>query len=484
MNPSVKKNYIYHLLFEILKIALPFITAPYVSRVLGADGLGIYSFTNSSMTYFILLAALGTSSYATREIARHRDNRAEYSKLFWEIELLSVGTSAFSLLLWLGFIALSDNYRIYYLCFTPLLVSNMFDISWFFTGQEQVKYVVLRNLVCKIIGVVCLFVFIKEKSDLPLYILINTLITLLGSISMWSYLPKMLDKVDFKTLSIKRHFRETLVYFVPSIATSIYTVLDKTLIGLITSDNYQSGYYEQATNITNMIKPLVFTSVNSVMGARTSYLYAENHVKEIKQRLHVSLDFILFLAYGCTFGLIGVSHSFVLRFLGEEFMPVATMLSMMAPLIFIIGISNCIGSIYYTPSGNRALSSRFLIVGSVFNLVFNVLLIPRYGAYGAIISSTIAEGVITLLYVHFDDGMMTWSQIAKISVKKVIAAAVMLGVIMALEKVLPFTGYLKVFSEVILGGSVYLLGLFILRDELFMLLLKMAGDFLRKIFKK
>lgn len=390
MTPSVKKNYIYHLMFEILKIILPIITAPYISRVLEPDGTGIYGYTTANLTYFLLIAALGTASYGTREIAQHRNNKEEYSKLFWEIELLSVCTSLFALVLWGCFILLTNQYKLYYLVLTPALLSNIFDISWFFTGQEQVKYIVIRNIVFKLIGVFCLFTFIKQKDDLLLYALINSVITLLGSMSMWTYLPKMLAKVDFKTLSIKRHFKQTLVYFVPSIATSIYTVLDRTLIGLITGNPFQNGYYEYATQIMNMVKTVVFVSVNAVLGARISFLYSENKTDEIKERIHKSMDYVMLLAVGCTFGLIGVSNTFVPAFFGDKYLPVITMLNLMSPLVIIIGISNCIGSQYYTPSGNRAQSSRYLIYGSIINLIMNLILIPRYEAQGAIIASVVA----------------------------------------------------------------------------------------------
>ena len=98
--PSVRKNYIYRLSYEILILITPFITTPYISRVLGADGIGIYSYTSSIMTYFTLLAALGTASYGAREIAQHRDDKRQTSKLFWEIELLTVGTTLFCLMIW------------------------------------------------------------------------------------------------------------------------------------------------------------------------------------------------------------------------------------------------------------------------------------------------------------------------------------------------------------------------------------------------
>jgi len=292
--PSVRKNYIYRLFYELLILITSLITAPYVSRVLGADGVGVYSYTSSIMSYFTLFAALGTVSYGAREIAQHRDDQQASSKLFWEIELMTVFTSSVCIVAWIVVILVSTNYRPYFLALLPLLFGTMLDISWYFTGYENVKNIVIRNSLCKIAGIVALFLFVREKSDLTLYILLNSLITLIGNLSMWTYLPRMLTKVDFHTLRFKCHLKETMVYFVPTIATSIYTVLDKTLIGVITQDEYQNGYYEQANKIINLVKSLVFTAVNSVVGARMSYLFSKDMQDEIHRRITRSMDFIFF----------------------------------------------------------------------------------------------------------------------------------------------------------------------------------------------
>ena len=105
-------------------------------------------------------------------------------------------------------------------------------------------------------GVILLFIFIKSPKDLSLYILIMSLTTLLGTMTMWLYLPKFIEKVNIKELKILPHFKQTLIYFVPTIATSIYTVLDKSLIGVITNNASENGYYEQATKIINITKAL------------------------------------------------------------------------------------------------------------------------------------------------------------------------------------------------------------------------------------
>ena len=338
--PNLKLNYVYRLFYDLLTIIVPFVTTPYVARVLGTGNMGIYSFTNSIITYFTLFAALGTASYGAREIAQHRDDKKASSKLFWEIELMTVFTSGLCLLIWVFVILFSHENKYYFLAHTPLLIATLLDISWYFTGYEKISYIVLRNSFCKLISLVLLFKLVKDENDLIVYILINSVVMAVGNLSMWTYLPKMLEKVNFKELSFKRHFKETLVYFIPTIATSIYTILDKTLIGAITHDNYANGYYEYATKILHILKNLVFTSVNAIMGARIAYLYAQERFDEIKQRIEKSMSFIFLMGFGASAGVIGIAKNFVPLFFGEGNEPVIFLLYLMAPLVLIIGISN------------------------------------------------------------------------------------------------------------------------------------------------
>lgn len=478
--PSVKRNYIYRLVYEVLAVITPFVTSPYVSRVLGADGIGIYSYTSSLMTYFTLFAALGTATYGAREIAQHRDNRAETSKLFWEIELMTVGTSLVCIVGWCIVIAVSENYRWYYVALLPTLLGTMFDISWFFTGLEQIKYIVMRNIVCKILGVLLLFVLVHQKSDLIIYVIINSMISLLGSLSVWTYIPRMIQKVDMSSLQFKRHFKETLVYFVPTIATSIYTVLDKTLIGVITNSTYENGYYEQTTKIINILKSVVFSAVNAVMGARISYLFSKNQIDEIQNRIKKSLNFIYFLAFGCVFGLIAIADNFVPWFFGDGYEPVILLLRIMAPIILIIGTSNCLGSQYYNPSGQRAKSAKFIILGSCVNLVLNLMLIPHYGAAGATIASVIAELSITFFYVKMSDGFINMDIIWKCSYKRIVAGIVMLVVVMQFKNVIALSLFGIVFLQVLVGVVVYLGLLWIMKDDMLFELIDISRTLIKK----
>ena len=460
---SIKKNFVYSTFYQILVLILPLITAPYVSRVLGADGIGTYSYTSSIQAYFSMFAALGVLSYGQREISRNRDDEGMRSCLFWEIELMVAVTTSVTFVLWLVLAFCYVRYRIYFLVLTVNLVAVVFDISWFFSGLEEFKYIVIKNAAVKLVTVALLFAMVNEKTDLVLYIFLMAGGTLAGNISMWMKLPQFVKRVPFRTLKIKRHIRESLIYFVPTIATSIYTIMDKTLIGFITNDVYENGYYEQATKIINMAKAVAFTSLNSVMGARTAYLFAKGRTEEVYKRIEDSLNYILLMSFGICFGIIGVADGLVPWFFGDGYGPVVGLLKMLSPIIVIIGISNCLGSLYYNPVGKRATSAKFIICGSVSNLIFNLIFIPKFGATGAVLGSLFAEAIITFLYVFFSDGYASVGMLARLSGRKAAAASVMFLAIVQFYKIIQ-PSVLLTAVQVIIGVVVYGCALLVLRD--------------------
>lgn len=462
--PSIKKNFILSTAYQILLMITPFITAPYISRVLGPDGVGIYSYTFSIQTYFALFAALGVESYGAREIARNRDDEETRSRLFWEIELLVIFTSLICIAAWGIFVAFSGTYHIYYLILSLNIIAVPFNIVWFYTGIEQFKHIVTQNSIFKILGIAALFIFVKDSGDVAVYTLIMSLTVLLGNMSMWVYLPKYVKKVPFKSLKIKKHFKETIVYFIPTIATSIYTVLDKTLLGLIVKSDEENGYYEQATKIINMMKAVTFTALNNVLGSRISYLFAEKKYDEIKDRIKFSMDYIFFMGVGICFGLTGVASRFVPLFFGPGYEKVVPLIQIFSPIILIVGVSNCLGTQYYTPAGLRKLSARFIVIGSAVNLILNLVLIPNFASFGAVVASLIAEFVILVLYMKFCNGYMTVGICLRQIWKKLIAGAMMLGLVMLLGNTIK-NDFAAVVCQVLYGGALYVLLLILMRDS-------------------
>ena len=441
--PSIRKNYTYNLIYQIMTLLTPFITTPYLSRVLGPDGTGIQSYTNSVVQYFAIAAALGTASYGQREIARSRDDKEALGRLFWEIELLCAGTTSMT------------------------LIAVAFDISWFFGGLEQYGLIVVRNMAVKCVGIAMLFLFIRTKNDLLLYVSLTAATGLLGNISMWGYLRQFVGKPDISQLRPFRHLKETFVYFIPTIATSVYTILDKTMLGWFTGqDKSQNGYYEYATGFVNMSKILIM-SFNAVMSARMSYLFGAGRIAEIQERIQGSMDFVLFLAVPITLGLAGIAGDFVPWFLGAEYRPVISLMYVCAPLVFVVGLSDCVGSQILTPGGMRAQSSRVIVAGAGVNFLLNLVLIPRFLASGAAAASVIAECFITIFYLWLGRGFVKPSMIWKYGWRRLLAGLAMLGAVLGLGNALETaagTGPAVTFAQIIGGAVVYGLSLLLLKD--------------------
>lgn len=480
----LRKNVILNTIFRILMIAAPFVTAPYVSRVLLSDGVGVYSYTQSLVSYFTMFAALGTVSYGTREIARRRDKKSDYSKSFWEIELISVICSCVALAAWLALSFAYTEYKTYLLILSFAILATCMDISWLYAGLEKYKYTISINLLAKITSVVLIFVFVRTPNDVWIYVLIYSLSLLVGNASMWLFLPKVLSKTKIDKHSLKTHFKETLIYFIPAVAVSLYTVLDKTLIGALIqgtttvtvdgeevvkkTSEIESGYYEQATKIIDIVKAVAFVSINTVMCSRASYLYKINDEKEIKKLTLNAFEITLFLSLGAAFGLVGIAQNFVPIFFGEGYEPTVLLLQIMSILIPAMCISGTLGSLYYTPTGRRKISALFLIIGAGVNLLLSWLLIIYFKSLGATIASVIAEVIISVLYFCFCKGSITIKELLKLSWKKITAGLVMLGVMTIFNLFvhsLIDNAYLFLVVEFFAGLVTYLFVLLLLKDK-------------------
>lgn len=390
---SIKRNYILSLTYEIFSLLTPLITAPYISRVLGAEGVGVYSYTESIVHYFILFGNLGISAYGQMVIAGVRDNRKQLSKSFIELFLLRVNTMLVSLMVYLIFCLHMDEYRIALFILGFSIIAASFDLSWFYRGIENFTHVVMRNFIIKILTIIMVFILVKEKEDVYLYILLTVLSTFIGNLSFLVPIRKYIEKVPIKELDIFQHVKPTLVFFVPAIATSVYKLLDKTMLGAMTEGNSQNGYYEQAHKIEQLLL-ISITSLNMIMRSRMTYLYKNKKIAEMKMRIKKSLSYILMISLPMMFGLVAVSAEFIPVFLGDGFEESIYLLQIFAFLLPVIGISNCLSTHYLSPSGQQAKSNYILLMGAIINFICNLILIPRYGAIGAALASVLAESII------------------------------------------------------------------------------------------
>ena len=406
MKNSLVKNYVYNTLYQILVIFLPIITTPYVSRVLGANNIGIYSYTLSITTYFILFGSLGISLYGQREIAYLQGNPEKYSKVFWEIIFLRIITMSVSLLtFYFSFILNSNEYSFYYTILIFEIIASIFDISWFFQGLEEFKKTIVRNIFVKFLSVIFIFLFVKQPEHLIYYFVIYVLSNLFGNLSLWLYLPKYLKKINIKKINIFRHLKPIILLFIPQIAIQIYTVLDKVMIGSIILDKTEVGFYEQSQKVIKILLSIV-SSLGTVMLPRIANSFAKNDDERINNYMYKSLNATLIISIPMIFGIFAVADNFVPLFFGEGYNNVIILMQVIAPIILMIGLSGNIGSQYLLTTKQQGKFTLSVIIGAIVNFIINILLIPKYGALGASIGTVIAESIVTISQI-----IMTYNQI-------------------------------------------------------------------------
>ena len=204
------------------------------------------------------------------------------------------------------------------------------------------------------------------------------------------------------------------------------------------------------------------------MGSRISYLYAKNQIDEIKDKINKSIDFVMFIGIGCCFGLIGVAKHFVPFFYGSGYDEVIPLLYILSPIVLIISISNCLGSLYYTPVGKRMQSAIYLIIGAVLNLIANIILIPNLKSRGAAIGSIIAELIISILYFSNCKGFYTVKLLFLSIYKKLIAGLIMYFYLFLINKYVLLSNPIVLIIQVSGGIIIYSLLLLLLHDSTFL----------------
>ena len=205
----------------------------------------------------------------------------------------------------------------------------MLDLTWYFQGIEEFKKIAIRNIVIKLISVAMIFLLVKDKNDLIMYAVILTGSNLLCNLCFYPVIGKYICKVDLKKLSLGRHVRGSLVFFLPTIASVIISSLDKTMIGIITGSESENGYYAQAYKIENLCFA-VFSSLNVVMRSRMTFLFHNFKQSEMSRLLGKSLQFVGLLAFPISLGTIAITDNFVPWFFGSGYDKVKLLLPIFA----------------------------------------------------------------------------------------------------------------------------------------------------------
>lgn len=391
------RNYLYNAAYQILLMILPLVTSPYIARVLGAENIGIYSYTYSVVFYFSLFANLGISFYGNRMIAKCRDNKEELNKCFSSVLYLHIILSIIDILAYLVFIIIIDNsYFVIALIQLIYLLSVLLDISWFFFGIEEFKLTVGRNTAVKLVTTALIFICVRGANDLWIYTLILTLGTAIGNMTLWMFFPRFGRIVKTPWKDIWTHLKPMAVLAISTIAVSVYLYIDKIMLGKMSSMS-QVGYYENAFKMIQFPLGLI-TAMGTVMLPHISRLISSEGFDKAKPYISDSMKIIAIASPAVAFGLACVADVFSVVFWGEEFAACGPILSLLSITAILISWNNIIRTEYLIPMEKDNHYVFAVSAGALVDVILNALLIPKMGGIGAAIGTVGAY--VTVFWVQ------------------------------------------------------------------------------------
>ena len=452
---SPKKNFIYNLIYQILILIIPLITAPYIARVVGANGVGIYSYTYSIVYYFMLLTLLGVNNYGNRSIAKVRDNKNKLSETFWSIYLFQLLMGFIMLSLYIGYIVLFNNsYKLYATIEILFIISAMLDINWFFFGIEEFKKTITRNTIVKIGNVILIFLFVKSIDDLWKYTLIMSGMTCISQLILWSFLTKKIKIVKISCKDIIKHIKPNLLLFIPVIAISLYKIMDKIMLGSLSTVT-EVGYYENAEKIIGIPMTMI-TALGTVMLPRVSNLIAKGSYEKVHNYIDKSIQFVMFMSMAMCCGLVGIGYNFAPFYFGAEFKKTGFLIILLSVTLPIISFANVLRTQYLIPREKDKIYIISVSIGAIINLIMNLLFIPKLASIGACIGTIAAEFSVMFYQSISVRGELPIKKYL-ISIYPFVYKAVIMLVVVYLFNLMNMNSLLRLIVQCTIGCIIYIL---------------------------
>ena len=452
---STRKNTLYNMAYRLFSILLPLLTAPYLSRTVGAEGVGIYGYAWAVSYGFCLVGMLGLENYGPRAIAQCRDDQPTLNRTFsaiWRMQLLVAGLT---LLVWGGYVAfVAGAEKQVALHLTLMSVSCLVNVDWCLMGLDQFKPIALRNTAVKLLAAAAVFLFVKGPEDLWIYAFVWSLATFVGCVSCLTSLRGRVRLVPVTWKEALTHLRPCAVLSVSVIAVSVYRQMDKVMIGLM-SDMTQTGYYENAEKIILCLAGFI-SAIGTVMLPKVSHMTAQGRLEDVRRHMARTMELVMCMVSALSMGLAAICWEFFPLFYGPEFAPGAWLMLPLSVSLIFIGFANVIRTQWVLPQKKDHIFVKSVLAGAAVNVVLNLLMIPSMGAAGAAIATLMAEGAVPAVQALLLRDELPYDRFFRSAVPYLVIGMVMSLAVMAVGYILPFDGWIRLALQVGFGAALYI----------------------------
>ena len=419
---SVKYNFIMNAILTVAGIIFPLITFPYISRVLLVEGSGKVAFATSVVTYFTMFASLGIPTYGVRACAIVRDNKEKLSKTVQELLIISGGTTLLTYIVFgisLFVIPEFAQERTLLLIVGLGIGLNTIGVQWLYNALEQYSYITTCSILFKVIGMILMFLLVKESSDYQIYGGVYVIASFGSYVLNFICLRKFVTFQKTGTYQFKQHLKHIMVFFAMSAGASIYLNLDVVMLRFLQS-NEAVGYYNAGIKVKTVLVTCV-TSLGTVLLPRLSYYIETADKKAFQLMVGKAFRFVFVAASAVTVYFSIFARESILLLSGEAFLPAVGPMMIIMPTVLLIGLSNVTGIQILTPNGREREVMYSIWGGAILDFVLNLIVIPKFSANGAALSTLLAEGMVLLLQCWFLRDVL-WSYIRQVQCWKIVIA--------------------------------------------------------------
>lgn len=469
MKKKLTVNYFYSVIYQVISLITPIITAPYLARTLMETSIGINNYTYSIVYWFYLIGTIGIKLYGNNEIAKVRDNKEKLNQKFSEILFLQITSYCISLILFFGIFSFFNyDYKTVLLIQGVYIISGMLDISWFYYGLEEFKIVTIRDLIVKFLNILFIFIFVKKPNDLTIFVIASVFFNVLGQLLMWINLRSRVKIIKIKFSKCLNNLKPSLILFLPQISAGLFQTIDQTMLGYF-SNVEEVAYYGQAQRFVHMFLFLT-TTMGVVMLPRLSNLKANNDIETIGRYNKMTFKMALMIAYPLIFGLSAVSLFFIPYFLTSKFITSAYLIIILSPTIFFISCTNFFGLQILVPDQELKKYNTSIIAGVVINIIINFVLIKYIASYGAAIASVMAELVVFIFQYNYIRKKYNFNREFKESLIYLLSSIIMFLIVFPIGIILGGGIYTSLI-QIVVGVITYFAMLYVFREKLFIAIL-------------
>ena len=371
------KNVIYKFSLNILKILIPVVTFPYIYRVFNPETIGRIEFAQSISNYFMIFAGFGVYNYGLREISRLRNNEDERNKIFSQLLIISVLSTVLTFIFYVLYIFL--EFKSNFIIRNMLLINGINILSqiiyteWINEAFENYKFISLKTIIIRILNLICIFIFIKEKNDYYKYLLFLNFFIFCNNFISFIYIKKYI-KFKLQKINLKKYLLPLGVVFLVSNISMLYSELDRILLGFYSKNIQEVAFYGIAQRVMSLLIVTVM-SVVSVTMPRLSFYLGENRRLEYENMLNEIISFMYFILFPISIGLIILSKEIVIFFGGEQYLPAQMVLIISGIRIIFVTISSLLSNNVIFLKRKEKIMLCILIIGGGFNFFIKLLLI-------------------------------------------------------------------------------------------------------------